>query len=156
MANEINQVKNILKKNGSSIEKVHRDNDFENISARSEIISAILENYKDQQKERNTYKFSVKKVFVPVFSLIALVFAIATFVSIILSFMFLRENTGQFITTIVSSLVGGFSTIGSIMLIIVNYIFPNDEEKNFNDLISIIVKNDTERLNNINHNTEDN
>lgn len=118
----------------------------ENINERSFIITGILKNYRDQQKTRNDYKESVKRVFVPAFSIIAVLFVVLMIVAVVLAFIFLQNRKMEFLSAIIGSLVTGFSAVISILLIITHYIFPTDEEKNFNELISTIVTNDTKRL----------
>lgn len=47
---------------------------------------------------------------------------------------------------IITCCVTYLSSIFTIFLIIVKYIFPKNEEKNFNELVKVIVKDDTERM----------
>lgn len=146
---EINRVNSIFDRNRSDTELVKSQNDLnenENINLRSRTITQILVNYQNQQASRYEYKEAAKKVIVPLFCAIAGLFVVLMIVAIALSIKYLHGSSVEFLTVIISSLVTGFSAVISVILIIIKYIFPNDEEKYFNDLISIIVENDTERL----------
>lgn len=149
MDNEFNKVKNIFKKNLLQREELYSQDDLAEIKSRSKTISDILLNYKEQQNNRNIYKETVKKWFVPVFCAIAVLFVVLTTICVILSFIYLKDELVVLLTSLISSLLVGFTSVISILVIITKYIFPTDEEKNFNHLISIIVKNDTKRLNHI-------
>ena len=115
-------------------------------------IDKILANYATQQQERYNFKTKNKHFFVRFF--VALLIGLISF-SIFLFVFALKNFKNQqieFLTCIITSVVTCFSSIISILLIIVNYLFPNDEEKYFNDLVAIIVQNDTKRLQDISKN----
>lgn len=141
----------LIKKKSENITSQKQLNENENINKRSFVITQILDNYREQQKKRNDYKESVKRVFVPAFSIVAGLFVVLMIVAVVLAFVFLQDKKMEFLSAIIGSLVTGFSAVISILLIITHYIFPTDEEKNFNELISTIVTNDTKRLEQIAH-----
>ena len=68
-------------------------------------------------------------------------------VTVILYFA-LKMNSNQALAGLISGCVTYISSLFAIFMIIVKYIFPEDEEKNFNDLIATIIKDDTNRIKN--------
>ncbi len=115
---------------------------------RATIVTDILENYKTQQKERYEYK-KKKKPCIVTFLLILI--GILTASVCVLSFIgFNKEVNTNIVIALVSTYVTYLSAILSILVIVVRYIFPDDEDKNFNELVSSIIENDTERIKNEN------
>ena len=149
----VNFVKAILKSALNTL--VNDDSDFgkdnyqlfkENVK-RAETVTDILEQYKDQQKERYEYKRDNKKVVFVLLMIMLSVLTAAIIVSIILFFA-LKLNSYQALTGLIFGCVTYVSSIFAIFMIIVKYIFPEDEEKNFNSLIATIIKDDTNRIKN--------
>ena len=116
---------------------------------RSASIDTILFNYTEQQQERYKFKKHCKTFFV-FFFVILLIGLIGCSIALCVFAIHNFENRQiEFLTCIITSVVNCFTSILSILLIIVKYLFPPNEETNFNNLVSIIVKNDTKRLQDI-------
>ncbi|MBQ8684968.1 MAG: hypothetical protein IJ514_02205 [Clostridia bacterium] len=112
---------------------------------RTEEITKIFVNYRGQQEQRYEYKHNIKpKIIGFLFRLIiALVVLLAAF-SIIL--ICVQEIEGPSVVALVTGFVTCLGSVLSILVIIVKYIFPEDEDKNFNDLVTSIITNDTVRI----------
>ena len=116
-------------------------------SNRTKEITAILVNYKNQQSDRSDFKKIYKRIIFWIFLALVIGFAGIIGFSVIRSFTksIIDNNT---LVSLITNLVAGFSSIISILVIIVKYVFPPDEESNFNDLVKDIIKQDTERIKN--------
>lgn len=112
---------------------------------RTEEITKLFVNYREQQEKRYKYKDEMKPQLVRF--LFSLIFAIGViFVLFLLVALLTQEIDGADIVMIVASFVTCLGSILSIVLIIVKYIFPEEEDKDFNDLIKAIITNDTVRI----------
>ena len=74
----------------------------------------------------------------------------------VVGFLYFSDKKTEFLTCIITAAVSCLTSIVTILLIIVKYIFPPDEETNFNNLVSIIVENDTMRLKDISNTDKNN
>ena len=112
---------------------------------RTEEITRLFINYRGQQAERYEYKHNTKPRIVRFLTLliVVIVFLLATF-SILL--ICLKKIDGPTVIALVSAFITCLGTILSILMIVVKYIFPEDEDKNFNDLVKSIITNDTARI----------
>lgn len=113
--------------------------------ARAKKITNIFSNYVQQQKDRYNYKERVKRKMVR--GLMALVVVIFIAVLVLSRVFILRaeiDTTG--VVALVGAWITGLGSIVSILLIVVRYLFPEDEDKNFNDLVTSIIENDTKRI----------
>lgn len=152
-SNEENQLKDVTDILRRSIKsRVENDDDFydkvlrKSQSDRASIITDILRNYKDQQKERFNFKKDKQKKLLYV--LLGIIGCL-TITIIVLSIYFFRTTLvthTKGIVAFISSIVTYLTVLISVLLIIVKYVFPEDEEKNFNDLVSKIIENDTVRI----------
>lgn len=152
-SNEENQLKDVTDILRRSIKsRVENDDDFydkvlrKSQSDRASIITDILRNYKDQQKERFNFKKDKQKKLLYV--LLGIIGCL-TVTIIVLSIYFFRTTLvthTKGIVAFISSIVTYLTVLISVLLIIVKYVFPEDEEKNFNDLVSKIIENDTVRI----------
>lgn len=112
---------------------------------RAEEITTIFTNYRIQQDERYKYKKKMKPViFWFLFALITVIVLSLFGWSIV--FICLHEIDAASVVALVSSFVTCLGSILSILIIIVKYIFPEDEDKNFNALVTSIIENDTKRI----------
>lgn len=135
--------------------EVFDDKDFDNDNyrlfrenvKRAEHVTEILSQYETQQKERYEYKRDKKKVIFNILMVLLVVLTITLLVAVILYFA-LKMNSNQALAGLISGCVTYISSLFAIFMIIVKYIFPEDEEKNFNDLIATIIKDDTNRIKN--------
>lgn len=130
-------------------EKYRHDMRFQQIR-RAEIVSDIFENYKIQQCKRYEYKRDTKPIIF--WFLIGIIIALtASFIVWIgLLFGLYGCATNQALVGLIASCITYLSSLISLFLIIIKYVFPTDEEKNFNDLVSAIITNDTTRIKNEN------
>lgn len=149
----INEVLNIFSK--ALRREVVDDKDFDNDNyrlfrenvKRAEHVTEILSQYETQQKERYAYKRDKKKVIFNILMVMLVVLTITLLISVILYFA-LKMNSNQALAGLISGCVTYISSLFAIFMIIVKYIFPEDEEKNFNDLIATIIQDDTNRIKN--------
>ncbi len=112
---------------------------------RSEITSQILHNYSVQENERAEYKAKAKPIIL--WSMLILLFLLTASVCTASVLVFTqKEIDAKILTGLISGLATYFASLLSILLIIVKYIFPCDEEKNFNELVKTIITNDTEQM----------
>lgn len=112
---------------------------------RTEEITQLFVNYRKQQSERYDYKCKTKPQFVHF--LFGLIIAIGlVFVIFLLAVLGTQDLNGADIAMIITGFVTCLGSILSILLIIVKYLFPEDEDKDFNDLIKSIITNDTVRI----------
>lgn len=117
---------------------------------RAERVTQLLENYTIQQVERNTYKQESKPKIVSVLIVLVFILTLGIIVSIILGIILGVDALA--LGALVSGCVTYLSSIIALFLIIVKYIFPENEEANFNDLVKSIISNDTERMKSENEN----
>ncbi len=110
---------------------------------RTQTITEILSNYTSQQKERYIYKKDNKPVIFWILTSIMLLLTLGIIAWVVLALVLVELNT-QAVIAIIGSLVTYLGSLISILIVIVNYLFPADEEKNFNNLVSTIVQNDTD------------
>lgn len=112
---------------------------------RTEEITRIFQNYRTQQAERYNYKERKKPIiFWFLFSLVIAIVALLFTWSIV--FICLHEIDTACVVALVSSFITCLGSILSILIIIVKYVFPEDEDKNFNALVTSIIENDTKRI----------
>lgn len=115
---------------------------------RAGIVTDILENYKVQQKQRYEYKTQKKPC------LVSFLLILISLLTVLIGFICYKTFTGEINTEIVvalvASLVSYLGAVFTILTIVVKHLFPNDEDKNFNELVSSIVENDTIRIKNEN------
>lgn len=112
---------------------------------RAEEITKIFQNYRTQQKERYDYKKEMKPtIFWFLFSLVIAIVGLLFAWSIV--FICLHEIDAASVVALVSSFITCLGSILSILIIIVRYVFPEDEDKNFNALVTSIIENDTKRI----------
>lgn len=144
----INEAKNIF--SNSKQNEINSDKQFGELLdisiLRANHITQILENYKKQQNERDGFKKSCQKtVFIFLLVIIAVLTATVC-VGIILFFALRLYDYAQALVGLISSCVTYLGSILAIFLIIVKYIFPENEEKYFNELVTYIIQDDTTRL----------
>lgn len=137
------------KDQATRIEKQSKWPEAKHLDNRSKTIDEILENYATQQEERYTFKRNCKGGFVKFFCILATAIIIGAVFICGYALKNLREYPTEFLTCIIAATSSCFASIVSILLIIVKYVFPSDEETNFNNLVTIIVENDTKRLKDI-------
>ncbi len=149
---ELNRIFQYKKKQSTRIDEQKKWGEPEHLNYRSSSIDKILYNYTQQQEERYKFKKGWKKFFVIFFVVLAIIIIGGSCWVCWNAIMYFSEKRVEFLTCIITAAVSCFASIVSILLIIVRYIFPSDEETNFNNLVSIIVQNDTERLKDISNN----
>lgn len=112
---------------------------------RTEEITNLFVNYRGQQEQRYKYKHEIKPKLIRRLSILigVLIVLLAVFSVLIVC---LNEINGAVVVALVSGFITCLSAVLSILLIIVKYIFPEDEDKNFNDLVKSIITNDTMRI----------
>lgn len=108
---------------------------------RAQTVTVILQNYNSQQVDRNDYKKKMR----PVMFWLLMVVILALTVGIVI-FVAINKITTEAIVGIVSACVTYLGSLLTILIVIIKYIFPEDEDKNFNSLVTTIVDNDTERI----------
>lgn len=111
------------------------------------LITSILENYKDQQSKRNKNKYSKQKTIFWVLMVLVCGLTIALALWIGFLFCFHQTIATPEIIGLITSCITYLSSLLIIFFVIVKYVFPEDEEKDFNELVAIIIKNHTDRLN---------
>lgn len=117
--------------------------------ARAEEITTIFTNYRKQQEERYHYKKEQKPIIVRL--LVILVFVIIAAMVTLSVLLICRHNIDAAVATVlISGFVTCFGSVLSILIVIVKYIFPEDEDNNFNSLVTSIIENDTQRIKNDN------
>lgn len=117
--------------------------------ARAEEITTIFTNYRKQQEERYHYKKEQKPIIVRLLEI--LVFVIIAAMVILSVLLICRHNIdAAVVTVLISGFVTCFGSVLSILIVIVKYIFPEDEDNNFNSLVTSIIENDTQRIKNDN------
>lgn len=112
------------------------------------LITGILGNYKDQQNSRYLFKTKTQKILF--WFLIGLIGVLTAALIIFVIFLF-KFNSKMNVEVIVGLVSGCITYLGSLLtifLVVVKYVFPEDEEKNFNELVSNIIKNHTDRIKN--------
>lgn len=148
----LNQVSKTLIKGDDHLEKElsYREAMRDEQGERAKVITTILKNYTTQQWERNDYKRKTKRViFIFLMSIISLLTAAAiSWITIL--FVLNDELNNQDLIGLVTTCISYLISVISLFLIIVKYVFPMDEEKNFNYLVTSIIQNDTERIKNDN------
>ena len=146
---EIEQIFEDKREQATQVEDQNKWTEAEHLNYRSTSIDRILFNYATQQQERYNFKKRWKSIFVIFFCVLSIVIISGAIIVCCYALKNLRAQSTEFLTCIITAAVSCFASIVSILLIIVKYIFPPDEETNFNDLVSIIVENDTKRLKDI-------
>ncbi len=112
---------------------------------RTEEITKIFVNYRGQQEQRYRYKHEMKPKLVSfLLNIIIAIIAVLAIFSILL--ICIHELEGPSVVALVSGFVTCLGTVVSIFVIIIKYVFPEDEDKNFNDLVKSIITNDTVRI----------
>lgn len=153
---ELNKMFKDKKKQSTRIADQSQWEESEHLKYRSASIDKILSNYTKQQEQRYTFKKRWKSFFVIFFiALSMLIFGGAVAVCVV-GFLYFSDKKTEFLTCIITAAVSCLTSIVTILLIIVKYIFPPDEETNFNNLVSIIVENDTMRLKDISNTDKNN
>ena len=109
-------------------------------SERGEITTGILKNYKEQQFDRYTYRDKKRKVILNI--LLGVLIAIVA--CIISCFICSVAVQSYKLETIVSTFVTLFGSLVTVLIIIVKYVFPTNEDTDFNELVTNIIKNDAE------------
>ena len=113
---------------------------------RTKLVTEVLDNYKTQQASRNTAK-GKKQNAIFIFLMVLVGVLTLSLVGAICCILFFKENVdAKSLAGIISSCVTYLTAILTIFIVIVKYIFPSDEEKNFNDLVMMIIENDTARI----------
>ncbi len=136
--------------NDADLEKAYHTATRKAHQDRNEIVTQILGNYKCQQAQRNEYKRKKKPIIFWLLFAIILVTTIA-FIVWVSVFLLLHDTiTNQQLIALISSSVTYLTSLISCFLIIVKYVFPSGEEKNFNDLVKSIIENDTIQMKNEN------
>ena len=132
---------------------IHRGYAYQEIESeenakQATLITDILNNYTNQQKDRFNYKSRTQKFIF--WFLMALVAALTAALIAWISYLFKYHQSFDIpdIIGLVTSCITYLSSLLTIFLVIVKYVFPEDEEKNFNELVSNIIKNHTDRLKN--------
>ena len=121
-------------------QKMHKQQEL-----RAEQVTQIFYNYREQQQQRYNYKKKMKpRIFWFLFSLVIAIVALLFAWSIV--FICLHEIDAASVVALVSSFITCLGSILSILIIIVRYVFPEDEDKNFNALVTSIIENDTKRI----------
>ena len=115
---------------------------------RAGIVTDILDNYKTQQKQRYDYKKEKKPCLVNF--LLTLVILLTLLMGYICYKTFSSQINTEIVVALVASLVSYLGSVFTILTIVVKHLFPSDEDKNFNELVSSIVENDTIRIKNEN------
>lgn len=113
---------------------------------RANNITQILNNYKRQQDQRNIFKMRKQTVIFRFMLSLVFILTAAFLTSIVMVFRYGDQFNIKELVGIITCCVTYLSSIFTIFLIIVKYIFPKNEEKNFNELVKVIVKDDTERM----------
>lgn len=109
-------------------------------SERAKITTQILSNYKVQQEERHEYKFKKRSVILNIL-LTAVVLLVFSIIACFICAAAIPSFKTEAIIAGLASLTGSLITV---LVIIVKYVFPADEERYFNDLVTNIIKNDAE------------
>lgn len=117
---------------------------------RAEQVTKLLENYTEQQAKRNAYKQESKPKIVSVLIVLVFILTLGIIASIILGIILGVDALA--LGALISGCVTYLSSIIALFLIIVKYLFPENEEANFNDLVKSIISNDTERMKSENEN----
>ena len=112
--------------------------------ASAQTVTEILKNYNNQQKDRNDYKKVMRHVLF--WLLMAVILGLTICIIVFVSKIVINEITTEAIIGIVSAGVTYLGSLLTILIVIVKYIFPEDEDKNFHNLLTTIVDNDTERI----------
>ena len=153
---EVKKVWNLFEKMEKVSVPIQKQDDWEeerkNLNERSKIIKDILRHYAEQQEERYKFKKNWKIFFIIFFLVLATAIIAGAFFLAIVAIKYFSDKQTELITCLITSGVSCFGSIVSILLIIIKYVFPNDEETNFNNLVANIVQNDTERLKDISNN----
>lgn len=111
---------------------------------RTKIITSLFGNYRDQQAERYEYK-KEKKGSILRFLVFLIIGIFALLCYCCYTVVSRNSYKTEDIVALVSSFVTCLGSILSILMIIIKYIFPEDEDKNFNNLVTAIIENDTKR-----------
>lgn len=117
---------------------------------RARHVTELLQNYKNQQIERNTYKEKAKPKIMRFLMGLIVILTLALGAMVVCYFIF--DTNGDMLGGLITSCVTYLGSLLTILLVIVKYIFPENEESNFNDLVKSIISNDTERVKSENKN----
>lgn len=120
---------------------------------RAEQVTLLLQNYTTQQSKRNDYKETAKPKIVRFLLSLIGVFAFAMVVAVVLGIVHGVDSLT--LGALVAGCVTFLGSIITVLVIIVKYLFPENEEANFNDLVKSIIANDTERMKSENENKLD-
>ena len=121
-------------------QKMHKQQEL-----RAEQVTQIFCNYREQQQQRYNYKKKMKpKIFWFLIFLVVGIFGLLLLLSVGIIRRYEIDTTS--VVALVSSFVTCLGSILSILIIIVRYVFPEDEDKNFNALVTSIIENDTKRI----------
>lgn len=116
---------------------------------RAEEITTIFTNYRKQQEARYEYKTGKKPVIL--WTLLGLVAVIIIATIVLTAFLVrCRDIDASVAAVLISGFVTSLGSVLSILTIVVKYVFPEDEDKNFNALVTSIIENDTQRIKNDN------
>lgn len=123
----------------------YRDKIRQNHIERTTHISEILDNYKNQQIDSSKLRREQRRVVLN--ALLTIIFCLLG-LSVLLLASFAQKGEFELkqAITIVTSILALCGTILSIIHTIVKYLFPSDEDKNFNDLVVKIIEGDTAQL----------
>lgn len=123
----------------------YRDQIRANHIRRTNHISDILESYKTQQGERERMRREQRSTVLKV-----LLGSIIVLLIIALILVIWASTRSEFrledAATVITSILALLGAILSIIHTIVKYLFPTDEDKNFNDLVVKIIEGDTSQL----------
>lgn len=104
-------------------------------------VTAILLNYKKQQEER--YKSKKRKRELLFYFLFCVISIFTLFITILIFYIVYSNNIE--LGVLITSCITYLGALISVLVIIVKYVFPADEEKYFTELVKSIIDNDTER-----------
>ena len=123
----------------------YRDQIRGNHIRRTNCISDILDSYRTQQCVRERVRRRQRKVVL--YSLLGI---IAVLLSVTIALFVWASKKSEFrvadAATVITSILAIITAILSIIHTIVKYLFPTDEDKNFNDLVVKIIEGDTSQL----------